>query len=198
MVFFEGETEEQALPIFAKYHFGQSGFEMGIDFVGVGSYNSYLPFLWFAESLNIPWLILSDSENLTVKRVKKQFKKSNSSKEESDVIVFLDDGNDFEKQLIRDGFQNEIKKSIASFDSYNNGQDREAKEPQRLTEIEQFSDGDLYREACSSVSPSTSTINLEKKISPRLLITCRSIFRCASSSNASIATLPQYTLWSWV
>jgi hypothetical protein len=42
----------------------------------VGSYNSYLPFLWFAESLNIPWLILSDSENLTVKRVKKQFNAS--------------------------------------------------------------------------------------------------------------------------
>jgi putative ATP-dependent endonuclease of OLD family len=36
MVLFEGETEEQALPIFAKHHFGQSGFEMGIDFVGVG------------------------------------------------------------------------------------------------------------------------------------------------------------------
>jgi hypothetical protein len=28
----------------------------------------------------------------------------------------------------------------------NNGQDREAKEPQRLTEIEQFSDDDLCRE----------------------------------------------------
>jgi putative ATP-dependent endonuclease of OLD family len=32
MVFFEGETEEQALPIFAKCHFEQSAVEMGIDF----------------------------------------------------------------------------------------------------------------------------------------------------------------------
>jgi putative ATP-dependent endonuclease of OLD family len=35
---------------------------MGIDFVGVGGYGNYLPFLRFAESLNIPWLILSDAE----------------------------------------------------------------------------------------------------------------------------------------
>jgi hypothetical protein len=55
------------------------------------------------------------------------------SKEKSDVIVFLDDRNNFEEQLIADGFQNEIRKSIASFDSYNNGQHREDKEPQRLT-----------------------------------------------------------------
>jgi hypothetical protein len=57
--------------------------EMGIDFVGVGGYKSYLPFLWFAESLNIPWLILSDSENTTVESVKKQFRTSNSSKKKS-------------------------------------------------------------------------------------------------------------------
>jgi putative ATP-dependent endonuclease of OLD family len=97
-----------------------------------------LPFLWFAESLNIPWLILSDSEDIIVKSVKEQFRKSNSSKEESDVIVFLDDDNDFEKQLVADGFQDEIRKSIASFDSYDNEQHREAKESQRLAEIETF------------------------------------------------------------
>jgi putative ATP-dependent endonuclease of OLD family len=146
MVFFEGETEEQALPIFAKCHFEQSAVEMGIDFVGVGGYKSYLPFLWFAESLNIPWLILSDSENTTVESVKKQFRTSNSSKKKSDVIVFLDKGNDFERQLVADGFQDEIRKSIASFDSYDNEQHREAKESQRLAEIEQFSDDDLYTE----------------------------------------------------
>lgn len=146
MVFFEGETEEQALPIFAKYHFGQSAVEMEIDFVGVGSCNSYLPFLRFAESLNIPWLILSDAEQITVKRVKKQFFNCGSPKRESSLIVFLDDGNDIEKQLIADGFQDEIKQSIATFDSYENEQHREAKGPQRLAEIEQYSDDELYTE----------------------------------------------------
>jgi putative ATP-dependent endonuclease of OLD family len=89
---------------------------------------------------------LSDSENTTVESVKKQFRISNSSKKKSDVIVFLDKGNDFERQLVADGFQDEIRKSIASFDSYDNEQHREAKESQRLAEIEQFSDDDLYTE----------------------------------------------------
>ncbi len=174
MVFFEGETEEQALPIFAKQHFGQSAVEMGIDFVGVGSCNSYLPFLRFAESLNIPWLILSDAEDITVRRVKKQFEKSNSSKEEADLIVFLDDGNDFEKQLIVDGFQNEIRKSIASFDSYNNEQHREAKEPQRLTEIEQFIDNDLYTEITKKKTKfapviAEKIVNSGKALPPKIL-----------------------------
>jgi hypothetical protein len=62
------------------------------------------------------------------------------------LFFFLDDDNDFEKQLVVDGFQNEIRKSIASFDSYDNEQHREAKESQRLAEIEQFSDDDLYTE----------------------------------------------------
>ncbi|MDQ6957397.1 MAG: AAA family ATPase [Mariprofundaceae bacterium] len=146
IVFFEGETEEQALPIFAKHYFGKSAVEMGVDFVGVGSCNSYLPFLRFAESLNIPWLILSDAETITVDRVKKQFGKSNSSRSESDVIVYLDDDNDFEKQLIADNFQDEIKKSLATFDVYNNEQHRQAKEPQRLLEIDQYNDNNLYEE----------------------------------------------------
>jgi putative ATP-dependent endonuclease of OLD family len=90
IVFFEGETEEQALPIFVEHHFKKSAVEMGIDFVGVGGYRSYLPFLRFAESLNIPWLILSDAEINVKTSVKKQFGDCGSLSSESDVIVFLD------------------------------------------------------------------------------------------------------------
>ena len=35
---------------------------MGIDFVGVGGYGNYLPFLRVAEALKIPWFIFSDAE----------------------------------------------------------------------------------------------------------------------------------------
>ncbi|MBL4680693.1 MAG: AAA family ATPase, partial [Pseudomonadales bacterium] len=104
IVFFEGETEEQALPIFAEKYFCKTPVEMGLDFVGVGGYGNYLPFLRFAESLNIPWLILSDAESNVVESVKKQLADSDSSKNEGDSIVFLDDKNDIEKQLIADGF----------------------------------------------------------------------------------------------
>ncbi len=140
MIFFEGETEEQALPIFAKYHFKQSAVEMGIDFVGVGGYGNYLPFLHFAESLNIPWLILSDAETDAVTSVKRQFEVCGSSKVEADVIVFLDNGNDIEKQLITDGFQDEIKKSLVARGEYHNEQHKAVK----TTEIKDYDDDKIY------------------------------------------------------
>ncbi len=117
IVFFEGETEEQALPIFSEKYFGNKPLEMGLDFVGVGGKGNYLPFLRFAESLNIPWLIFSDGEEDTVKLVKdkvQELSKISKGDEEKylDLIIFLDDGNNFEKQLISDGFEDEIKKAI--------------------------------------------------------------------------------------
>jgi hypothetical protein len=113
---------EQALPIFAKHYFGKSVVEMGVNFVGVGSCNSYLPFLRFAESLNIPWLIFSDAESATVNSVKKQFSESNSSRSKSDVIVFLDNGNNIENQLIVDGFRDEIKQALIEQGNYRSEQ----------------------------------------------------------------------------
>jgi putative ATP-dependent endonuclease of OLD family len=149
IVFFEGETEEQALPIFAQKHFGKTPVEMGLDFIGVGGYGGYLPFLRFAEALKIPWLIFSDAENTPEKNIKasvlQQFSNCGSTKNESDCIVFVDDGNDFEKQLINDGFGDEIRKAIASFDVYKNEQHRVAKEPNRLKEIEKYDDNKLYK-----------------------------------------------------
>lgn len=148
IVFFEGETEEQALPIYAQKHFNKTFVEMGLDFIGVGGHGNYLPFIRFAEALNIPWLIFSDAENTPDKNVKgsvqQQFSNCGSSKSESDCIVFLDDGNNFEKQLISDGFGDEIKKAIASLDIYTNDKHREAKEQDKLTEIETYDDDKLY------------------------------------------------------
>lgn len=148
IVFFEGETEEQALPIFAQKHFNKTPVEMGLDFVGVGGHGNYLPFLRFAEALNIPWIIFSDAENTQSKNIKgsvlQQFSNCGSPKSETDCIVFLDDGNNFEKQLISDGFGDEIKKAIASSDVYTNEKHREAKEQDRLAEIESYDDDKLY------------------------------------------------------
>ena len=145
IVFFEGETEAQALPIFAQKYFGKTAAEMGLDFVGVGGYQSYLPFLRFAEALKIPWLIFSDAENDVKASVQVQFSRCGSVKNESDCIVFLNAGTDFEKQLIEDSFGDEIKKAIASFDVYVNEQHRAAKEQKRLKEINEFSKGELYK-----------------------------------------------------
>jgi putative ATP-dependent endonuclease of OLD family len=148
IVLSEGETEEQALPIFAEKYFGKSPVEMGIDYIGVGSYTKYLPFLKVAEYLNIPWYIFSDAENTPDKQIKdnvqKQVEKSGTSREEKDCLIFLDDGNDFEKQLIDDGYQNEIKEVIASFEVYQSEEHKKYREPIRKQEIDKYNDEKLY------------------------------------------------------
>jgi len=84
--------------------------------------------LRFAKSLSIPCLIFSDAEKNIKTSVKEQFSQCGSAKNEADSIIFLNDGNDFERQLISDGFSDEIKKVIASFDVYANEQHKQAKE----------------------------------------------------------------------
>jgi putative ATP-dependent endonuclease of the OLD family len=116
IVFFEGETEEQALPIFAKHFLKVGHIEAGIDFIGVGGFGNYLPFLRVAESLKIPWFIYSDAEANVETSVKSQFNDCKSAKQEGDVIVFLSHGNNFEKQLIADGYIDEIRKAIVDLE----------------------------------------------------------------------------------
>lgn len=144
IVFFEGETEEQALPILAKKFYGKSPIELGLDFIGVGGYGNYLPFLRFAESFNIPWFIFSDAENTAVKpikaRVQEQFLNCGTPRAESDAVVFVDDGNDFEKQLIVDGYQDEIKDALLSLGEYSNERHKSAKQ----NEIQAYGDDQLY------------------------------------------------------
>ncbi|NQU80947.1 MAG: AAA family ATPase [Bacteroidetes bacterium] len=178
IVFVEGETEEQALPIFAKKHFNKTPVEMGLDFVGVGGQGNYLPFLRFTEALKIPWIIFSDAENTPDKNVKgsvqQQFSKCGSAKSETDCIVFLDDGKDFEKQLISDGLGDEIKKAIASLDVYTNEKHREAKEQDRLIKIESYDDNKLYGVITSSKTQygpaiAEQIIQSKKDLPPKLI-----------------------------
>lgn len=69
IVLFEGETEEQALPGFAKKYWGFSPHEVGISFVGVGGSGKYTAFIRLAERFNIPWMIFSDGKAQDIKSV---------------------------------------------------------------------------------------------------------------------------------
>ncbi len=60
IVLFEGETEEQALPMFAHLHWGRHPHEVGVTFIGVRGKDAYTPFLRLASRFGIPWCILSD------------------------------------------------------------------------------------------------------------------------------------------
>lgn len=142
IVFFEGETEEQALPIFAQKYFGRTHVDIGLDFVGVGGHGNYLPFIQFAEDLGMPWLIFSDAEPNIKESVADQLEKCNTTKNLTDVVVYLDDGNNFERQLIADGFQDEIKECIIDLYEFLNDRHRMTKKP----EILNYDDDKLYKE----------------------------------------------------
>ena len=69
LVFFEGETEEQALPDFAEKFWKKHPNDLGYSFIGVAGCGNYLPFLRMAESFEIPWFIFSDGEPDTITAV---------------------------------------------------------------------------------------------------------------------------------
>lgn len=123
IVFFEGDTEEQALPIFGESFFDNSLLELGIDFVGVGGSGNYLPFIRIAEALNIPWFILSDGENQTIKAVRKAIKNLRNvpidevNLDEIENIFVLENEKDFEGALIEEGYIDEIKLALEKLHS---------------------------------------------------------------------------------
>jgi putative ATP-dependent endonuclease of OLD family len=154
IVFVEGETEEQALHIFAENYFGASAVELGLDFVGVSGFRNYLTFIRFADTMGIPWFIFTDAENTPDKNVKasveEQFVHSSTSKNQDDVLIFLDDGNDFEKQLISDGYQTEIKNVILNNFVYHNEQHRASTEDNNKIAVNARTDDQLYSSMTSA------------------------------------------------
>lgn len=119
----EGETEEQALPVFAHKYWGKYPFEMGLHFIGVGGNKNYLPFLKLLNSLNIKWFILSDGEQKTVKELEKQLKKVNDGMDievdkMSNVFIF-ENGKNFESYLIEQGYHEELIAAVKNVDGEN-------------------------------------------------------------------------------
>lgn len=107
VILFEGETEEQALPITIEKYFNKSSIELGVDFVGVGGFGNYLPFIKFFDAFNVSYLIFSDNEAETNVSVNSQISKSKAN--DTNKVVFLSDGNDFEKELCVTGYIDEVK-----------------------------------------------------------------------------------------
>jgi putative ATP-dependent endonuclease of OLD family len=140
VILFEGDTEEQALPITIKRHFGKSPIELGVDFIGVGGCGNYLPFIRFFEAFNIPYLIFSDNESETNTSVTNQVSKSKLN--DISRVVFLSAGNDFEKELCNNGYLDEVKKAYHHLilSECVNEQHKAAKQ----RELDQIPDPDYY------------------------------------------------------
>jgi putative ATP-dependent endonuclease of OLD family len=121
MVLYEGEeTEDQALPRWAEYCWGATIHELGLSFVSVEGCN-YFPFVWLAKSFGIPWYIQSDGETEAVNKLQASLTKAGFGAFATlDNVHVIPTKNNFETQLLAEGYQPEIERAIASTfgDSY--------------------------------------------------------------------------------
>jgi putative ATP-dependent endonuclease of OLD family len=112
VVFFEGQTEEQALPIWAQAYWGASIHELGFTFVRANG-TDYFPFVWLAKNLNLPWFILADGEAQPLAKLDDALSKAKCppSAECGNVIV-LPGGSNFETHLIDSGYLLEVETAL--------------------------------------------------------------------------------------
>ncbi|MBH2008930.1 MAG: AAA family ATPase [Xanthomonadaceae bacterium] len=112
LVLFEGQTEEQALPIWAQEYWGASIHELGFSFARANG-TDYFPFIWLAQSLDIPWYLIADGEAQPLRNLEDALKKANLPDiSKSQNIVALPGGNNFETQLIAEGYMVEIEGAL--------------------------------------------------------------------------------------
>lgn len=102
LIFFEGETEEQALPDFAKAFWGRHPHDLSFAFVGVGGSGNYLPFLRLAHTFQMPWFIFSDGEPDAIKSVNAALRAlSEPEIPNNHRVVVIPNGDDFEAHIVK-------------------------------------------------------------------------------------------------
>lgn len=112
VVLFEGQTEEQALPLWAQEYWGASIHELGFCFVRANGTN-YFPFIYLAKALGIPWYVIADGEQQPVKELDAALKKASEVESaKHPCVVVHPAGKNFESQLLVEGYLAEIEKGL--------------------------------------------------------------------------------------
>lgn len=113
LIFFEGETEEQALPDFAEGYWKEHPNDLGMPLIGVGGYAGYSVFLKLAKRFRIPWFIFSDAEPDAVAKLDKTLKDiSEEETSKNPQVVLLPNGLNFEKYLVTDEVKDILKELV--------------------------------------------------------------------------------------
>ena len=113
LILFEGETEEQAIPLWAEHYLGENIHKLAFSFIAVGGLH-YFPFVWLAQELGISWYVFSDGEPTPVKTMIGQIKKAGIEDPVNDKRVFVLGGDrNFEAELLHEGYADEVEKGIA-------------------------------------------------------------------------------------
>lgn len=164
VVLFEGQTEEQALPIWAEQYWGISIHELGLCFVRVNG-TDYFPFIWLANALQIPWFIFADGEEIPTKNLNaalKKAEKDNSS--DCPNIVIHPPGKNFESQLLDEGYLPEIEIALGQMADKENFLDEYISEmngkPGKKGVIRDYSSGEgRLRAAFDAMSSSKTNVS---------------------------------------
>lgn len=112
IVLCEGVTEEQALPIYFQEKYGIEPTFCGISIIGIGGQN-YKTFLSLIKNFHINWFIFSDGEEKTIRTVEKAVRDTFGTEiGHCNNVIVLDNGEDYEKHLLANGYENEIVEAI--------------------------------------------------------------------------------------
>ncbi len=116
VVLFEGQTEEQALPVWANKYWDSTVHELGFCFVRANG-TDYFPFIWLAKALSIPWYVFADGESDPVSKLEAALKKASEKKAaECSNVVVHPAGKNFESQLVAENYLPEIEAALDAMD----------------------------------------------------------------------------------
>ncbi|MCP4148772.1 MAG: AAA family ATPase [bacterium] len=120
LILFEGETEEQAFPLYAREYWGRNAHELGLNFVAVGGKGAaYLPFLRLAQGLDINWYILSDGDVDAPKKLDDALKKITTAEQGNRKnVIILPEGQNIEIYLIEAGYADVVESFLNSHFDY--------------------------------------------------------------------------------
>lgn len=122
VIFFEGETEEQALPVFAENYWGSHPNDVGVAFVSVGGSGSYLPFLRLTTTFRIPWVVFSDGEPSAITAVNHALRKVGQPNITANTrCVVLPNDQCFEDYLVNSDSLDVVSEMIAEFEIESGG-----------------------------------------------------------------------------
>ncbi len=115
VILFEGDTEEQAFPLWAQAYWGATAHELGFNFIGVGG-TDYFPFIWLAESFGIPWYVFSDGEDQPVSNLKAAAKRAGIDDISTRPnIVVIPGKKDLEAYLLDAGYMDAFEAAISAY-----------------------------------------------------------------------------------
>ena len=117
----EGITEELALPVYFQEYFGCAPFSLGASVINIGGKDKYKPYLSLIKDFDIPWFIFSDGEDDAVKAVKAAIKAVfDAEYTDYDGIVILENGDEYETYLLREGYEHAIITAINEYEEDDN------------------------------------------------------------------------------